>query len=320
MRFLACITPVAWITLALAVLLEAAFFAFSDPLTGMPVLAPTSDDATVVAKRAMIRRSDGAIVLIGDSSCMFGLVPAVIRDATGTPVLNLGTLLSFTMAGYAALGEEMLMSHSPVSIVVAVHPRAFAPDEEKAEYFGQVGRYLIAYGGESAYSPTFQDLSRWIFRKHQLNSFPAEFGGSYAGFVRRLDSTQGYFPEFHEYEPGKRREDAFAASALARKSLARLAAAALRKNVPVYFWWSPVPQDAVDSSHTAAVAAFTRELKTIPNLTVIQDSLPTWDPSLFATITHVNSRGAALNSQSLEKGLSGKILVQRTLNNRISTP
>lgn len=320
MRFLASITPVAWVTMALVVLLEAAFFAFTDPLTGMPLLAPTSDDATVVAKRAMIRRSDGAIVLIGDSSCMFGLVPEVIRDATGTPVLNLGTLLSFTLAGYAALAEEMLREHRPAGIVVAVHPRAFAPDGKEAEHFGQVGRYLLAYGGESGYSPTFQDLSRWIFRKHQINSFPSEFGGSYASFVRRLDSTQGFFPEFHEYAPGKRREDPFSASRLARESLARLAEAAARKNVPVYFWWSPVPTDAVDSTHASAVAAFTKELRSIPNLTVIPDSLPTWDPGLFATITHVNARGAAINSQNLGRSLAGENFVQQALKNRITAP
>ncbi|MDB5103942.1 MAG: hypothetical protein JWP91_1631 [Fibrobacteres bacterium] len=305
MKLFAVISPVGWITLVCIFLMEAVFLARSESLAGFPFLQPTSDDATVMAKRALIRRTDGAIVLIGDSSCMFGLIPGIIQEATRVPCINLGTLLSFTMAGYESLLEETEETHVPAAVVVVLNPRAFQPDLAGARRFGMLGRYLLAYGrGNRGYAPGFKDFQSLLFRKHQLNSFPEEFGGSFDAFAGELDSTAGYFPEFHRYLAPKNRETGFVSSDFTRNALARLVAHSRSKGIPVYFWWSPLPQDAVDPGYLSAANALGREIGTWDGIKLLQDTLPTWHPGLFATVTHLNARGAEANSRIL----AGKLL------------
>ena len=309
-KFLSGFSAVGWITLALIVATEAWFLAASEPLTGIPFLEPTSDDATVVAKRRLMKRSDGAIVLIGDSSCMFGLEPGIIRDAVRVPCVNLGTLLSFTLGGYESLIQEVLERQKPAAVVLVLNPRAFRPEAIDAARFGMLGRYLFAYHRDNhGYAARFKEFQSWFFRKHQFNTFPREFGGSFRAFQARLDSSGGFFPEFHHY-PGalpREQEAVFDPSEFTRAALARLRETARAKGVPVFFRWSPVPRDAVDSAFVAAVNAFGGELASRYGFGMLGDSLPAWRPELFATVTHLNAEGAEMNSRDLAARLAQRL-------------
>ncbi|HEX4614051.1 MAG TPA: hypothetical protein VH092_38065, partial [Urbifossiella sp.] len=203
---------------ALAVVLatEAAFLAGTDPLTGLPVFQPTVDDATLTVKRRMLPLAAGAVVLTGDSSCTMGLRPDVLRDEAGLSAVNLGTLSSFTLPGFADLTAEALdRPDPPRAVVVALLPRSFGVSEADARGFGLLGRYLVATGRRPAtYRVTADDWRAWFMKKHRLNIFPPEFGGSYAAYEREAAAGGGFFPERGTYRgtPPDRRADRFEAT------------------------------------------------------------------------------------------------------------
>src|SRR6478736_651987 len=130
------VTGTALAALCLIVLGEGVFLSLSEPLTGLPVLQPTADDATLVAKRRLLSSADAGIVLVGDSSCMMGLDPVVLTAGGLPATVNLGALLSFTVAGFADLGEEALARLPHVRVLVlAVLPRSLEVTEQRAREF-----------------------------------------------------------------------------------------------------------------------------------------------------------------------------------------
>ena len=295
-----------FVAIVAIIILECAFLRFTEPLTGLPFLEPTADDAAVVAKRRLFDQAGGSVVLIGDSSCMMGLVPSVIEGESGLPAVNLGLLASYSMAGFAETVEELLeRPRLPTAVVVAVLPRALEFTESDTRDFDLLGRSLVAYGRSSpAYAKKISDWRSWFHRKHMINRFPRGLGGSFAAYWRTLSASKGYLEETHVYAGGEPIRREFRASAFATESLRGLVRAAEAKKVPVFLWWSPSPVDAVDPAYLkdahAAARALQREL---PWLRIPQREPPAWEPSLFGSVTHVKKDGATRNSRQLGQAL-----------------
>lgn len=295
-----------FVAIAAIVVLECAFLRFTEPLTGLPFLEPTDDDATVVAKRRLFDQAGGAVVLIGDSSCMMGLAPSVIADESGLRAVNLGLLASYTMAGFAETAEALLDRPTPPkALVVAVLPRALEFTEEDARQFDLLGRALVAYGESSpAYAKMLGDWRSWFHRKHMINRFPRGLGGSFAAYWRTLSASKGYLEETHVYAGGEPIRRDFRASSFATRSLRRLVRAAESKKVPVYLWWSPSPVDAVAPAYLNAAHAAAQGLaRELPWLRIPQNAPPAWEPALFGSVTHVKKDGATRNSRQLGQAL-----------------
>ncbi len=295
-----------WGAIAAAVMVLAGELAFcfrTEPLSGMPVFEPTADVATVVAKRTLFDRTDGAVVLLGDSSCMMGLDPAVIQKTTGRPVVNLGTLAFMTMAGFAAMADELLdRPNSPSMLVLAVLPRTFEVTEAQARReFDLLGRYLIAYDlTVTTYKPDVADYASLFFHKHRFNVFPKEFGGSYTALADRLQKTNGHLLETGTYAGTKVERSEFLPTTFACESMTVLIRSAERRKVPVMFWWSPTPVDSISSNYLKAATQRVLDLRNrSPWLQLPRAEAPGWDTEWFGSVTHLNPPGAQRNSAEL---------------------
>lgn len=285
---------------------EAAFIASSEPLTGLPYLQPAADDAILAAKHALVAQSEGSVLLVGDSSCLFGLRPAAIRDECGEPVVNLGAMAFFSTAGFAAMVDEALSKETkPLAVVLVVYPETLARDANDARETAVLGRYLTAYGLESPYYvPTLHERWSWFVRKHRFNIMPAEFQGSYARFASSVWAEGGYYPESHQYEGSPARQEGFRVDAYALQPIIDVAKKLEAAEIPFVFWMSPLPSDAFSERYLSDASAFLHELGAMaPGILTPQSASPVMGPQWFATRTHATPAGAAINSENLGKAL-----------------
>ena len=304
------ISPTAVVTVLIILAGESWFWANTDSLSGAPFFEPTADVATVVAKHEMLAETAGKIVLLGDSSCMMGLIPGEISQDS---CVNLGTLSSFTLAGVEALTTEAIESQTPPrGVVIAMLPQTLAVSEAQAEEFGLLGPYLVAYNRSSvSYSPGINDWHKWIFRKHQLGRFPAEFGGRFSVFRDTLHETKGYFEEPGHYNGADEVREAVALSDLSRRSLATIAEACRRRQIPLVFWPSPVPEDSVTPHYLADAKTIADEIAKDEFIHLGRSASPAWSPELFGSVTHLTRRGAEQNSKELAEYLRSLHLLPR---------
>ena len=296
----------AFLAIILIVVGEIVFMTKTESLTGMPFLQPSADDATVVVKRSLIPMSAGKVILVGDSSCMMGLNPVVMKKHSLVAV-NLGTLSSMTLEGFACLAEEALKETPvPKAIVLVVLPRSFEVTETQAREFNLLSRYLVAYGKTSnQITTTLRDHWSTFTRKHAFNLFPSEFNGSYSAFEQALHETNGHWPERKIYKGTKEPISTFEASDFARQALHRLSVAADVNKVPLYLWISPTPADSVTEVYANKVNTFLDELKeTEPSLQQVHDRIPLWPPERFGTVTHLNPASAKIQSEEFANHFS----------------
>jgi hypothetical protein len=288
---------------------EAWFWLSTDPLSGVPYFEPTVDVGTVMAKHEMLSEAGGKVLLVGDSSCMMGLIPETVSGERGGS-LNLGTLSSFTLAGVESIVSEAVLAEVPPSVVViAVLPQTLDISVQQAEEFGLVGPYLAAYGQTSvSYTPSIADWHKLIFRKHQIGRFPEVFGGKYAVFREALRESGGYFKEPGHYDGTDTPRDAVAMTDLSRVSVKAIAELCRQRQVPLVFWLSPVPRDSVTDNYLAATADIARELAEEDAVLVPRSGSPVWDNSMFGSVTHLTRTGAEQNSAELAEYLNRHIV------------
>jgi hypothetical protein len=296
----------------IAVILTAEFFFIrqTEPLTGLPFLQPTADDAVIAAKHSMMDLADKTFTIVGDSSAMHGLHPATLNEFTGQHFLNLGTLASMTVAGYCEFGMEILNGeHKPSALMLAVLPQTLEIDERQANEMGQLGRYLIAYDDSpgSTYSASPREHLDWFTKKHRFNIFPPEFGGSYEDFHRSLLDTDGFLVERKEHVKHTRVLDHFRPSDLSRSALEALIETAQRQNTPLYLILSPKPRTLANAEYEADSKDFLAKLKQkFPQIHIIQKNAPRWDEKYFSTETHLNFEGAVRFSKIIAERIASR--------------
>ena len=87
------------------------------------------------------------VVLIGDSSCLMGVMPDVITEETGLKAWNLGTVGTLSIAGHARILEQYLKKNGPPQVVVYhVTPttlRFTQQDIDKLGYYSQFREWLF---------------------------------------------------------------------------------------------------------------------------------------------------------------------------------
>lgn len=306
-------TPKAAIlAVVLVICSELAFHAITDPLIGAPVFEPTADDAVVSAKQRMLASNRRAkIVFVGDSSCLMGVVPHLVTHETGIQAVNLGTLSSMTVAGFSAMGQVAMKHHpKPSAIVLVVLPRAFEVTAARAREFGQVSRYSIAYRQKlHDYKLRSAEVRSWFARKHRMNRFPSEFGGSFAAFEHQLIDQKGFWAEAGVYHGNSTPRTNFNSSPWAINQLRHLADIARSQNIQVYLWLSPRPTDHCTRDYLLqaydSLALIANESE---NLTMLQMEIPHLSPSSFGTESHLKEKDAILNSEEL--GIALRIHIQ----------
>ena len=277
---------------------ECVFLARTPPMTGQPLFEPTADDAVVQAKLDLMPLAAGRVALVGDSSCFMGIDPRELPQ----PAVNLGTLSSLTMAGYAAMVRDVVQRlEPPKRVIVAVLPRALEVSAGQARDFQLVGRTFAATGWDT---PLFRasviDSAAWFGRKHQINTFPPEFGGSYRAFAAELSKNDGYRPETKSHIEIVDVRDEFRPTPFAVENLRQLTRDCTANGVPVILWWSPSPEPAQTGGYLDEVREWTEAFAASePGLRVPRSTPPSWPVEWFATESHVNARGVARNTQEL---------------------
>lgn len=281
------------------VAIEMCFLSYSEPLSGMPFFEPTMDVAVLVAKRRMAQEAGGKIVLVGDSACWMDLIPGVIEQTLGQPVLNLGTNANFTIPGFVLLAEEAMQCQPPPRAVVFVMlPHSLNMTEQKAREFGQLGRYLLAYNSSSDhYQPSFEDRRNWIFFKHRFNLFPPQAGGSFKAFYCRLEENSGWDAERGEYMGKAKPRTGFVPSPFSSGALKAFVQKAKKRGIPVCFWWAPSPIGAYEPAFRPAAQQELRAMSaSAPWLRFFQTEPPIWPDSKFGSVTHLNPEAAKVFS------------------------
>ena len=305
------ISPAAIVACVIVLAGEGWFWLSTDSLSGAPFFEPSADVGTVMAKHSMLHEAGGKVLLVGDSSCMMGLIPEAVASGSDD-CLNLGTLSSFTLAGVESIvAEAVQLETPPRAIVVAVLPQTLEVSEKQAEEFGLVGPYLLAYRQSSvSYSPTLNDWHKWIFRKHQIGKFPEQFGGKYSVFHESLEQTGGYFEEPEHYEGTETPRQSVKLSDFSRRSVASIADMCREHKIPFVFWLSPVPRDSVTDTYLDDSQQIAKDLATAGSLDLGRDRSPAWDPALFGSVTHLTRVGAEQNSAELAEYLKSRRILE----------
>jgi hypothetical protein len=290
----------ALLALGIIAVSEIVFICGTEPLSGLPLLQPTADDAVVIAKRSLLTEASGSVAIIGDSSALHGLDPTQMSGVAGRQFTNLGTLASLTMVGYSQLGMELLEGEKPPSaILLAVLPQTLAIDFKKSNEMGQISRYLVAYGRRGSSVPRYpvRSYADWLVRKHRINSFPAEFGGTFGEFDKQLVSTRGFFPEHKHLVNRARVVDSFQPSRLSVEALDEVISLAESRSIPVMFLFNPKPDSVIAGTYSSDTQKFLAELKyRHPEIHVLRPDAPVWEERLFGTETHLDPEGVARNS------------------------
>lgn len=297
----ACILAV--IVIALGDLL---FVATSEPMTGLGLLQPTADDATLVSKRALFGQSKDNVVLVGDSSCLNGLSPEHMGDPAGVSFVNLCTLSSATMLGFVDMAMETLESTDtrPKAIVVSVLPQSLEVTLEESVGFDTVGRYLFAYGREPGpYDLGIADIWSWYVKKHRFNVFPPQWGGSYTRFLRDLERTSGYLPsksDRYTPPPADYIKTSFAASHLFYASMDALLTKAATAKVPVLLQLNPKAAGSVTAGYIVGIEGELTRLKSrFPNLRVVRPQHWVRATHLFSDSNHLHAEASPVYSEEL---------------------
>jgi hypothetical protein len=290
--------------IVLIVVSDLMFLWWSEPLTGLKLFEPTADDAVLVAKRELARRSDDGVLIVGDSSALMGIKPAEVRKYIPCEVVNLGTLSSFTIAGYADLVINTVENGSrPRAIVLAVLPQAFSVSEEDVRRFNLLPRYLIAYRRQyDGYDLSLKEYFEWWYKKHRFNFFPGEFGGSYMAFRSVLGKSNGYYGEKQRYTgtPKGQRRKHFREDPFSIKAFCRLVSFARLEGIPLLVWISPAPVDSVDDEYIAEFNAFMASgIISNGSASVPTNGIVLWDQNRFGTVTHLRPDFATDNSRDL---------------------
>jgi hypothetical protein len=299
------------LAIAFIVVFELVFLRVTEPLSGLPLLQPTADDAVVIAKRSLLDDAAGNVAIIGDSSALHGLSPALMKSAGGRTFTNFGSLASLTMVGYSQLGMELLQrEHAPSAILFAVLPQTLAIDFDKSNEIGQIPRYLVAYGRQGVSAPRYPIRSYvdWLVAKHRFNSFPPEFGASFVEFRDVLAAERGFFRERKQRVNRARVIDSFVPSPMSQASLNEVLEQAKDRSIPVLFMFNPKPDSIITGSYVADARQFLETLqREHPEVHVLRPDAPVWEERLFGTETHLNADGVTRNSAEVA------LLVERAL-------
>jgi len=298
------VSKAALITVFLFILFELIFFSLTVPLTGYPLLQPTADDATVMAKRHLLNSAGGRVVIVGDSSAMFGLQPSVIEEITGKPVINLGALSSFTPLGFTELAiSAMEVEPKPTAIVFSILPQSIEVNSERARSFNLLGRYLLAYGNNSnIYTPDISEIRSYWLKKHQFNIFPPIFGGSYSNFLKILMESDGWLEEQSKsYDKNSSKlQSNIIFSELSLKSMNALKKSSSFHGVPIIFLFNPKPADQVDEqAYRFSTFQILEKLRNDLKFIVPQQYAPIWEDRYFGTVTHLKKIGSEKYSKDI---------------------
>jgi hypothetical protein len=309
-----CAIPLGGLVLVLALLQASA------RLGWLPEAVPDDLDHTILSEKVRLARTPEAasVVLLGDSSCLMNADPVELGRDLGEPVLNLGTLSYLDLPAHGALLAEFGRCHpgTPRLAVLLMHPEALWRGDAVPAYVEFLESRLAA-------SPTARlppSRSTWsgrlgpdLLRECVVQpcvppllrgAFAVEFGTT-RGVVGQLRSSRGGLIDPTSFQPGEERVRAEYRLARTLEADSRR----FRERIPAHtrlaVGLTPLPESVAAPGYEARARALLATWAGWLRADHALGDLPAVLPDdHFATITHLNPRGAAEYSTRLARVLS----------------
>jgi hypothetical protein len=93
--------------------------------------------------------------------------------------------------------------------------------------------------------------------------------------------------------------------------LATIAETCRRRQIPLVFWPSPVPDDSVSPRYLTDAKTIADEISKDQFIHLGRAASPAWSPELFGSVSHLTRRGAEQNSRELAEYLRSLHLLPR---------
>ncbi len=268
------------------------------------------------------------VLFVGDSSCLMGVMPEVITQATGLNTWNLATVGSLSTQGQADILELYLKKHPtprPKLVVCYLAPPTLARDRDETERQGVYNGFrewlygadaglvaqlpLAQLPGYRLRRPLYEAANQLPWNKHStlLVHQPRGQIPSDEEVRRTLLTRRGYFSE-----PRRQRLPAIASdgnrlplTADGLRGIVRMLETAQAHSIDLVFMLTPAPERYRNPQHDAAyrdlAAHFMTAARPYPRVTIQSPLLRYFDDASFGTAHHMTMSGAARNSAEIAR-------------------
>jgi len=275
----------------------------------LPAPRPAYDvDRTVLLHQTCASRAkhQADLLLLGDSACLMDVNAARLGELLGRRALNLSTLSYLSLPGHGRLLREYVAANPGQlrTVVLLLHPGTLRLQAQPADYDELLANYIA--GRDSFQTATGQgQLNRWlgleVFRGRLLSRFlpfplPGQYGLAY-GFTtdlwHRLDERQGGVTDPHHLDLSSARGSAEFRLARQFERQSRQFHNGVPHGVKLVVGLTPVPESFAQQNHAQTCQQMLEQLAGWLGADAMLTNLPATLPDeLFASVTHLNARGA----------------------------
>jgi len=285
----------------------------------LPDPVPSDLERTLIAAKVKLASHPVSIpvVLLGDSSCMMNADAPALARKIGVEVLNLGTFSHLDLKAHAALLRRRLQQslEAPRDILLLLHPSALKRSSSEPP----MERYLLAcladdprHAESLPRHPIEAVLGGVMLRERILqpwvpvllkNEFATAYGTTW-NVRRRIASQSGSLVDPTPFDPATlqgRYEFTLGTGFQAACTEFRSAVPAASR---LWVGLTPLPKSLALPGHAEQVSVLLQSLADSLAPAQALRSLPSTLPdSLFATATHLNSRGVEAWTETLAQAL-----------------
>ena len=284
--------------------MEAFYLSTTIGFSGVPVFEPTVDDAVVLARQKAINGpvSGSDVIIVGDSSALRGFAPNVLEDGIDLSFYNLGTFVSFSLAGQLELAALAIEANDTVkTVVLSILPVSLSLTEEQVREYNLLGRYLVSNRSFlNVFSLSIDDHINWFTKKHRINRMPSHMGGSFEGLYTELLKSDGYLPKQSVAIDLDRKFGAVDISEFSWKTLESFMLMLSDSDVELVLTINPRPKNVVNSDYEQSVQNMLRMITNrFPEIIIDWDNPLLWEHRYFSDASHLNNIGAIRNSNNL---------------------
>ena len=266
------------------------------------------------------------VLFVGDSSCLMGVIPAVITKGTELQTWNLATVGSLSTQGQADILDLYLAKHStsqPKLVVCYLAPPTLARDQAEIERQGVYnGLREWLHGADAGLSanlplarlpgyrlrrPVYQTATQLLGTSRQgpLVHVPRGPFPSDEEMGRTLLETRGYFAETRRnhlpaIEPATNH---LLLTADSLRGIVRMFESTHARSIDLVFMMTPLPgryrkpQD--DQAYRKLADTLTAAARPFPKVKIHSPLLRYFDDACFGTPHHLTKAGAERNSSEL---------------------
>ncbi|MGE4158455.1 MAG: hypothetical protein AB7F75_05095 [Planctomycetota bacterium] len=274
------------------------------------------------ADERTIRTSRARILILGDSTAIYGVHPDTVEKIVNAPVENISRTIHYGLVGLQKVLEEALKSHPDVRLVVMpLSQRLFTSSDEEALRGGYLDRFLKAHKihdrernlGNTAWIPSMH-LSGEVTRLMFFDTDRIYFGRySFRQWQALCEEGRGSLrlPDVHHPTRGDiLREFNRPAQAERGPQLAALCRMAQEKGLQVLVVMTPISITADRILRevgvmTTAESQLREVAGLLPPEALFDPAIPVFPDEAFCDTVHLNSTGNDAYSAQVAAAIGG---------------